>query len=172
MARRRLQPVPATAAAVLGVVAIAAGTFAHPLPRLVWNASASAPLGLYRVERERVPKRGDLVLARLPAAAHALAAARDYLPSGVPVVKRIAALGGDLVCANSGIVVIENRVVADQLAIDGAGRPLPAWNACRVLAADEAFLLMQGVPDSFDSRYFGPVRTRAIIGRLVPLWTW
>jgi hypothetical protein len=28
------------------------------------------------------------------------------------------------------------------------------------------------VPASFDSRYFGPVASDAIVGRLVPLWTW
>jgi type IV secretory pathway protease TraF len=29
---------------------------------------------------------------------------------------------------------------------------------------------MEGVADSFDGRYFGPVTTAAIVGRLVPLW--
>jgi type IV secretory pathway protease TraF len=40
-----------------------------------------------------------------------------------------------------------------------------------MLQAGEVFLLMEGVPDSFDGRYFGPVTTAAIVGRLVPLWT-
>ncbi|NJO35955.1 MAG: S26 family signal peptidase, partial [Rhodospirillales bacterium] len=35
----------------------------------------------------------------------------------------------------------------------------------------EVFLLMEGVADSFDGRYFGPVPTASIIGRLAPLWT-
>jgi type IV secretory pathway protease TraF len=53
---------------------------------------------------------------------------------------------------------------------DRLGRPLPSWTDCRLLDGDEAFLLMEGVADSFDSRYFGPIHTTAIIGRLVPLW--
>jgi type IV secretory pathway protease TraF len=48
---------------------------------------------------------------------------------------------------------------------------LPHWDGCRTLQADELFLLMAAVPDSFDSRYFGPVSLSAVIGRLVPLWT-
>jgi conjugative transfer signal peptidase TraF len=143
-----------------------------PAPCLVWNASASAPLGLYWVTRDLPPERGDLVLAWPPAEASALAAARGYLSAKVPLVKLIAATASDVVCASSGIVVINDRVVAEILPIDRAGHPLPAWNGCRTLRAGEVFLLMEGVPASFDGRYFGPVATEAIVGRLVPLWTW
>ncbi len=160
------------AAAAVGIAALGASGLAHPTPRLVWNATASAPLGLYWVTRDRAIARGDLVLAHLPEPAERLAATRGYLPSSVPAVKRVAALADDVVCADSGIVVINNQVVATTLLIDGQGRPLPAWNGCRVLAEGEVFLLMAGVPASFDGRYFGPIGTAAIIGRLVPLWTW
>lgn len=165
--RRRLALLVACAT---GLVALAASCVAMPL--VVYNASASAPLGFYGVAWVTRIARGDLVLAVSPESARLLAAERDYLPPTVPLVKRVAALAGDFVCADSGVVVIDNRVVADQLAIDREGRPLPAWNGCRALAADEVFLLMAGVPDSFDSRYFGPVPRTAVIGRLVPLWTW
>ncbi len=60
--------------------------------------------------------------------------------------------------------------VADQLLFDRRGRPLPNWTGCRTLAEDEVFLLMEGVPDSFDGRYFGPVPMTAIIGKLASLW--
>jgi conjugative transfer signal peptidase TraF len=153
--------------ALLGFAAVL-----DPAPRLVWNASASAPLGLYWVARDRSLERGDFVLAWPPEEASALAAARGYLPATVPLVKRIAAVADDVVCVNSGIVVINNRVAAETLLIDGEGRPLPAWNGCRTLQAGEVFLLMEGVQASFDGRYFGPVTTAAIVGRLVPLWTW
>jgi len=156
---------------LLGSVALAVPSVAKPVPVLVYNASASAPLGFYRLIRG-APHRSDFVLARLPSEAARLAAERDYIPASVPVVKRVAALAGDLVCADSGIVVINGRAVATTLLIDHDGRPLPAWKGCRPLAGDEVFLLMEGVPASFDGRYFGPVSTTAIIGELVPLWTW
>jgi type IV secretory pathway protease TraF len=60
-----------------------------PAPRLLWNASASAPIGLYRVEPDSAGSRrlGHRMAAtqRSP-----LAASRHYLPTGVPLVKRVA----------------------------------------------------------------------------------
>ena len=164
--------VPPLAASVLAVLGLGLPMLTEPVPRLVYNASASAPLGLYRLVAVDRIDRGDLVLAHLPSAAARLAADRGYLPLSVPVVKRVAALAGDLVCADSGIVVINGRIVAETLLIDRDGRPLPAWHGCRTLAQGEVFLLMADVAASFDGRYFGPIPSAAIIGRLVSLWTW
>jgi conjugative transfer signal peptidase TraF len=136
----------------------------------VWNASASARLGLYWVTH-RVPAVGDFVLAAPPPDARRLAAARAYLPATVDLVKRIAAISGSTICAVGRRVLIDGNPVAERLAHDGFGRPLPAWTGCRTLAADEVFLLMANVPDSFDGRYFGPTPRSAIVGTLVPLWT-
>lgn len=163
---------PLLAASVLAVLGLGLPTLTKPAPFLVYNASASAPLGLYRLVTADRIDRGDLVLSHLPSAAARLAADRHYLPLSVPVVKRIAGLAGDLVCADSGIVVINDRIVAETLLVDRAGRPLPAWRGCRMLAHGEVFLLMADVPASFDGRYFGPTLSAEIIGRLVPLWTW
>ena len=160
------------AASLLAVLGLGLPTLAKPAPYLIYNASASAPLGFYRLISADHLDRGDLVLAHLPQPAARLAADRRYLPMSVPVVKRAAALAGDLVCADSGIVVINDRVAAETLLIDREDRPLPAWHGCRTLAPGEVFLLMEGVPASFDGRYFGPIPVTSVIGRLVPLWTW
>jgi conjugative transfer signal peptidase TraF len=138
---------------------------------LLWNASASAPRGFYRVIAFQPVRRGDMVLIRTPESVRDLAAERGYLPSTVPLVKRVAALGGDMVCGLDDMVIIDGETVATRLTRDRLGRSLPRWDGCRTLHADELFLLMAAVPDSFDSRYFGPVPTSALIGRLVPLWT-
>jgi conjugative transfer signal peptidase TraF len=168
----RRRPAHVLALAGLALLGLGLATALEPAPYLVWNGSASAPLGLYWVAHDRLPERGDLVLARPPDDASALAVARGYLPAKVPLVKRVAAMAGDVVCANSGIVIINDRVVAETLLVDAQGRPLPAWNGCRTLQAGEVFLLIEGVPASFDGRYFGPVARSAVIRRLVPLWTW
>ena len=156
---------------VLGVLAITLPILSASVPVLVYNASASAPLGFYRLVPGAI-RRGDFVLSRLPDPVARFAAARGYLPLSVLLVKRVAAVSGDRVCAGSGAIRINDQAVALALARDGQGRPLAAWQGCRTLADDEIFLLMAGVSSSFDGRYFGPIPRAAIIGRLVPLCTW
>lgn len=152
----------------LGWVGLAG--FDRPVPLLVWNASASAPIGLYRVLPAAPLRRGDLVLLRPPVGIGDLAAARGYLPPRVPLVKRVAALAGDTVCAVGDDLFINGEAVAIRLERDRLGRPLPRWEGCSCLG-DELLPLMAEVADSFDGRLFGPVPTSAVIGRLVPLWT-
>ncbi len=157
-------------AAVALVVAFSIRAAINAEPLLVWNASASAPIGLYaRVGRDAW--RGDLVLTRTPLFVRELAAARGYLPANVPMVKRIAAANGDIVCASKDLIFINGKTVAARRDRDGARRSLPSWSGCRRLARDEVFLLMASVRDSFDGRYFGPTPRASIIGKLEPLWT-
>ncbi len=156
------------AAALAGVSIIGLSAFAKPTPWLFWNASASAPIGLYRVV-PGVPGRGDLVLVSPPESAAKLAATRGYLPGGVPLIKRVAAVAGDDVCAFDGAIIVNGGIVAWQRKADRAGRSLPRWTECRELLQGEFFLLGDA-PDSFDSRYFGPVTSAQVIGRFAPLW--
>ncbi len=154
----------------LGLGLIGFSIVADPAPALVWNASASAPIGLYRVFPGAVT-RGDLVLIRPPDAVAQLAAERGYLPAGVPLIKRIAAIAGDQVCAVDGLVAINGQAVGRQLRADGIGRPLPLWQGCETIEPGALFLLMEDAETSFDSRYFGPVPGANVIGKLEPLWT-
>ncbi|TGT57755.1 S26 family signal peptidase [Mesorhizobium sp. M00.F.Ca.ET.170.01.1.1] len=167
---RRIRARNVIACTAFGLALIGFSAFAKPSPWLVWNASASAPVGLYRVVAG-VPARGDLVLARAPEFIVGLAAERGYLPRNVPLVKRVAALPREHVCAFNEAIIIGGKIVARRLATDMHGLTLPWWNDCRALSGNEVFLLNGAASRSFDSRYFGPVPTQNVIGRLVPLWT-
>ena len=158
----------ALAVAIIGVALVGFSASLRPLPLLVWNASASVPVGLDRAA-PGVPHRGDLVLVCTPDSVATLAAERGYLPAGVPLIKHVAAVAGDDVCVSGSAVFINGVVVARRLKADRADRPLPRWNGCRRLDRNELFLLADA-PDSFDSRYFGPVMRANFIERLVPLW--
>lgn len=156
----------------IGVLAAALGaTLASPpAPRLVWNASASAPVGLYRIAPGVQPARGELALVRLPPAARDLAARRHYLPANVPAIKRVAGAAGDRVCAIGDRVAVAGAPPVTRFAADRRGRALPRWTGCIVLGAGEIFLLNPASRDSFDGRYFGPVEVARVIGRADFLW--
>jgi conjugative transfer signal peptidase TraF len=138
-------------------------------PLLVYNASDSVPIGWYLIEPASSISVGNLVLVHLPPGVMNLAARRGYLPANVPLLKTVAARAPQQVCVQGNQVHIDGVLVARRLRWDRQGRALPAWQGCRHLAGDELFLLSTN-PESFDSRYFGPVSARAVIGRAQPLW--
>nr|WP_240912376.1 S26 family signal peptidase [Pseudomonas aeruginosa] len=167
------------ALSAVGLAALAWASFVQPLPRLIYNPSDSVPVGWYRVEPLQ-PRTGSLprplsvdsiVLVRLPADATALAAQRGYLPAHIPLLKRVGAVAPQHVCIVAGQVRIDGVPVATALPADRLGRPLPSWRHCRPLAEGELFLLSVTNPASFDSRYFGPVSTSAMIGVARPIWS-
>ena len=137
---------------------------------LVWNVSASAPRGLYAVLAGARLERGVMVVARTPDSVRLLAAERRYLPANVPLVKRVAAIPGDRVCAPEAWLYVGEWAVARRRTHDRAGRTMPWWRGCRYLGAGE-YLLLMPADASFDGRYFGPVARADILGKAVPLWT-
>lgn len=168
--RRRLRPRAVLVFATLGIALLGYAFLVRPTPLVIYNGSASARLGFYLVRHAGQIRRGDLVLVKTPKSVRLLAAERHYLPLNVDLVKRVVALKGDRVCAVKGIVSVDGYAAAKQLKADREGRRLPEWNGCQTLGNGEVFLLMESVPDSFDSRYFGPVPIASIIGGLTPLW--
>jgi len=140
--------------------------------QLVYNPSDSVPRGWYRIGKIDSLQVGSIVLARLPVPAAALAAQRDYLPAGIPLLKRIGAMAPQRVCLVGTSVRIDDVVEAAVMRADERGRSLLAWQQCRRLAHGELFLLSNTNPASFDSRYFGPIRVSEVIGSAQPIWTW
>ena len=139
--------------------------------RLIFNTTASAPLGFYWLADSK-PSVGDLALVHPPQSLARWMAIRGYLPLNVPLIKHVAAVGGQSVCGRDGLIRIDSRVVARSLHRDHLGRPLAAYSGCRTLRAGEVFLLNPDAPRSLDGRYFGPLPRHCVVGRLRPLWTW
>lgn len=169
MKRRRYVMATAIGASAFAAAFVAVAV-ADPLPRVIWNASASAPIGLYRIHPDRDPPTGALVAIAPPEHLSRWLSARGYLPEGVPLLKHVAAKAGQRVCRSGGAVSVDARRVAIARARDGQGRPLPVWQGCRTLGADELLLLNPAHPDSLDGRYFGPLPASTVIGRATPLW--
>ncbi len=153
----------------IGVSILLASAAVPPVPRLVWNASPSAPVGLYAVRPGAAPTRGAMVVARLPEPWRTLAATRHYLPANVPLVKRVAAVEGDRVCAIGATIEVDGRHVAVRKDVDRLGRQLPRWHGCRRLGHGQ-FLLLMPHADSFDGRYFGITDQSRILGTARLIW--
>ena len=100
--------------------------------------------------RRAAPKRGDVVLAR------------GVLGDGRSIIKRVVGTPGDVVSFNDGALAV-NGLPPETPAILDHGDP--ALNGEWVLGPDEFFLLGDAPAFSTDSRSFGPVPGRAIVGR-------
>ena len=97
----------------------------HVAPRLVWNASASVPVGLYEIGSATPLEVTDLVAVNAPEPLAAFLADRGYLPRGVPLLKRVAAVPGQTVCRSGGDITVDGITVGNALDRDRVGRTLP-----------------------------------------------
>lgn len=155
---------------VAGTALIAAALSDSP-PRILWNPSASLPIGLYALAPPGPLALGDLAAVALPSEQAEWVAERGYLGRSALLLKRIAALPGTEICRIGRAVLIDGIVVATALETDRHGRPMPDWQGCAVLDAHQLFLLLAETPDSLDGRYFGPTDATSIVARARPIWT-
>lgn len=163
---------PCTAILAVSVAAATLATLTVPVSRFaVWNTSASVPTGLYWIRAKQHRFVGERVAIEPPPELRQLLAERGYLPVGVPLLKRVAAVSGQRVCRFAHGVTIDGELVGIARGFDRRGRPLPAWSGCRRIGSDELFVMNPAAPDSFDGRYFGVLRKTDVIGRATPIWT-
>lgn len=153
------------------VLAIGGLSLFHVTPKLIWNASASTPIGLYRIRPAGRLAVGDLVAVDAPEPLARFLADNGYLPRDVPLMKRVAGLPGQEVCRNGRDIIVDGTEIGKALEHDRLGRPLPVWQGCLRIVSGEVFLMNAQAHDSLDGRYFGPIATSLIIGRATPLWT-
>ncbi|MEL6227431.1 MAG: S26 family signal peptidase [Pseudomonadota bacterium] len=140
-------------------------------PLLIWNASASVPIGFYAITPNEHPKVGDLVAVRPPTALAEWLFESGYLGHETPLLKRITALPESTVCRIETTILVNGVSVAEARERDRFGRPLPVWQGCRMLRDGDVFFLNAEHPSSLDGRYFGPLDADTIIGRASPIWT-
>ena len=153
------------------VAAVMFTTGEKPPPILVWNASESVPMGLYRVRPIGKLAVTNLAVALPPEPLATLLADNDYLPRGVPLIKRVLALPGQTVCRRMLAIVVDGIDMGSARERDRRGRALPSWQGCRLIAEGEVFLMNWDEPASLDGRYFGALPMTALVGRAYPLWT-
>lgn len=161
-----------TLAVMLGGVALLAGPIVvEPMPVCIWNASESVPLGLYRVQPTDKRYVAELVAVWPPEPLATFLDLNGYLPLGVPMLKHVLALPGQIVCRHGLTITVDGIEMGDARERDSRGRRLPSWQGCDIVGADELFLMNRLSPDSLDGRYFGLMPSSAVIGRALLVWT-
>ncbi len=150
--------------AAIGLVAAASAT--NP-DAVHYNGTPSMPVGFYLRAPGEV-ERGAIVTLRAVDVAPDYAAARNFTDPGDRFLKRVVGAAGDVVCASGAEITLNGARVAERQARDAAGRALPAWSGCVTLDQTHVFLLGD-TPDSFDGRYWEPVRRDRIEGVWRPM---
>jgi conjugative transfer signal peptidase TraF len=139
-------------------------------PLILYNASPSEPPGFYRLTSEN-PAPGRIIAFRVPRLGRAYAATRTRSPATYTVLKAVAGVPGDRVCDQGGVFRINGDFLGVAQERDSSGNALPQWRDCRQLRDAEFFVFSRRIPNSFDSRYFGPVSRGNILAVYAPLWT-
>ena len=153
------------------IMGVAIASFIPTPTRLVWNVSASAPIGLYAIDPPGDLTVTDLVAVDPPEPLADFMVERGYIGRGVPLLKRVLGLPGQRVCRSGATITVDNVEMGAALERDRMGRDLPVWQGCRIIRDGELFLMNWDIRDSLDGRYFGPVPASSVIGRALPLWT-
>ena len=138
------------ALSVLAVLAIAAKSAG-----IVLNVTGSMPAMVYRLGHG---ERGSLVSFCSPISHPSIG--HGSCPDGsMPLIKRVVGVAGDLVTASDTGIKVNGQPVPNSrpLDLDIKGSALPHLRGDFILKQGEIWVAGEH-PNSFDSRYFGPVK--------------
>ena len=89
------------------ILAIGGVAFVHPAPRLIWNATASTPTGLYALRPVGQLHALELVAVRPPEPIATFLADGGFLPKGVSLLKHVMARPGQTVCRTGDAITVD-----------------------------------------------------------------
>lgn len=162
-----------TAIAIIGASALVLGSMAaaFAIGGYRVNFTPSYAYGLWQIEPlDREARVGDRIFICPPANGTAeLALERGYLPRGLcpsgtgPLIKTIVALPGQLVEID-GQVLIDGEPLpfSNVLEADAEGRAMPVYAGGTI--GEGALFLHSEFVGSYDSRYFGPIPEKGVLG--------
>jgi type IV secretory pathway protease TraF len=149
------------------LLAAAVGQAVDPKAVVLRNVTKSMPLGWYVRNPLGEPGKGAVIAFAPPAIAIAYG-----WPASIPLLKRVAAVGGDKVCSDGKVLAVnDDERIGLVMSRLPNGRPVPVWTGCQVLRPDQVFPIATGLPDSLDGRAYGPIKVADIIGVFLPVWT-
>ncbi|MCH6255904.1 signal peptidase I [Puniceicoccaceae bacterium K14] len=113
------------------------------------------------VYKESVPQRWDIVLLEF-----------EYSGENIRRFSRIVGLPNESIHLKHGVIVINGKVedsprFAERQKFGAKGRGFGVLEPI-TLNEGEYFVLGDNYVDGLDSRYFGPVRAKSLVGKLLP----
>lgn len=145
-----------------------------PYKRLIYfNYTESLPTGIYIAIPSFGLRNFDTVAFAIDDNIYTLAKDREYLSPSLArpyFIKKALVSGHHYEISEKGFYLDHNYVgsVAQQ---DNRGRPLPHQEFGDYIVPEGKIIAFTPHPQSFDSRYFGPVDTSKIETRVIPLLT-
>ncbi len=163
--------------AIIATVTVLATFQSFGLFGLRLNTSPSLPIGIYVVTSGNSSSLVEFCPAEPLATVSIERGYRDRgsCPDGAaPLLKPVVAITGDSVEFSAAGIAVNGKQLPNTapLAVDTKGRPLPHWPFGHYLVSrGTVWVASSHLPQSFDSRYFGPVRKTLIREYLRPLLT-
>ncbi len=156
-------------------VLLGTGLIGYRLPAALGyclNLTPSEPVGIYRLAPGGA-ERGALVWLKQPTGPTALVL-RRYAPANIPLIKRVAAVAGDVVQLGAHGVRIDGTLWPDSAPLDrdAEGQPLQHYQFGNYRVRTRQVWVLSQHPRGIDSRYFGPVAISSVISQLIPVIVW
>jgi len=148
--------------------------------RLIFNTTSSFPIGVYKISKKENYKRGDLVsFCAMPSEMIDKMIKQGYTqknsscPNQTPqLLKKIFGLEGDRIDIKENVFV-NNHLIKNSRVFkkDSRGNYL-SIETSQTIKKDKFWAMSDYNEKSYDSRYFGQVPLKNIIGVATPIITW
>ncbi|MDI6790692.1 MAG: signal peptidase I [Thermodesulfobacteriota bacterium] len=126
------------------------------------NPTKSQPFRLFLILKKRPFSRGDLVAFRFPGS--------EYYSEGSLLVKEVRGMSGDrLEIRDSRTVWLNGRFLDTVRTTDSRGKAVEPFLFDGVIPEGYYFLYAPA-PNSYDSRYYGLIDGKRIVGKAIPLF--
>ena len=135
----------------------------------IYNYTNSLPHGIYMFYPGLISK-GDLIAFKPIGSIKNLIHERKYLRYDAYLMKYIVGVTGDSVCTKNGFFYVDGTNYGVIRLTDNEGKQLPRYYFCGRLKEGYIVTGKNGKGDSFDSRYYGPIKKENIVGKIVPVW--
>jgi conjugative transfer signal peptidase TraF len=137
---------------------------------ITYAVTASMPNGFYLLLPPKNLHRYDIVEFHPPPSDLIFLHQHNLIPKNGRLIKYVFAIPHDKICRENRTILVNGKKIGNVFAKTTAGVQLPQYAFCGSLGEKQYFLLSNKVPNSFDSRYFGPIMEHDIISKAVPLF--